>query len=122
MKEALAAPIFDDEDLENDWSWNVDWVADTHKRLKRLETGHFTRFELYEELMEIMCCLEVFWLGCSPKDQMRTARAARELLRKCEALKERMQNWAAKEIRRKMRETGRIPLREWDEVCKTERW
>jgi hypothetical protein len=89
--------LFDGEDL----AWEMDISADVIRRLKRLEGRKFSRFELYEELIELMSLLEVYWLGQTPERQRVTARDVREVLRRFEALKERIQNWAQKELRKR---------------------
>jgi transcription initiation factor IIE alpha subunit len=83
-----SAALFDGEDL----AWEMDISADAIRRLKRLESREFSRFELYEELVELMAVLEVYWIGQTPERQRVTARQVREVLRKCEALKARIQN------------------------------
>jgi hypothetical protein len=60
---------------------------------------------LYEELLELMAVLEVYWRGLSPERQQETARDVRDLLRKFETLKERMQTWARKELARRLPRT-----------------
>ena len=100
MTRQLAALGLDNEDLENDWAWDVDISADVAARVERLKTGQFTRLELYEELLELMAVLEVYWKGQEPERQQETAREVRDLLRTSEALKERMQAWARKKIAR----------------------
>ena len=90
-----SAALFDGEDL----AWEMDISADAIRRLKRLESREFSRFELYEELVELMAVLETYWMGQTPERQRVTARDVREVLRKCEALKTRLQNWAQKELR-----------------------
>jgi hypothetical protein len=69
----------------NDWEWEINCKADVKARIERLET---------ETL------LEVYWRGQAPERQRETAREVRDLLRTCEALKERMQTWARKKIAR----------------------
>jgi hypothetical protein len=101
----LAALGLDNEDLENDWAWDVDISADVAARVERLKTGQFTRLELYEELLELMAVLEVYWRGVTPERQQTSARKVRDLLRKFEALKERMQTWARKELARRLPRT-----------------
>jgi hypothetical protein len=110
MTQHLAALGLDNEDLENDWCWEVEISADVAARVERLKTGQFTRLELYEELLELMAVLEVYWCGLLPERQRETARECRDLLRKFEALKERMQTWAAREIRKR----PSISLGDWD--------
>src|SRR5262249_52998835 len=82
-------------------SWEIECNADVVARIKRLETAKLSRLELYEELIELMLVLEVYWRGLAPERQQRTAKEIREVLRKCEALKERMQDWARKELARR---------------------
>ena len=53
-----------------------------------------------------MLVLEVYWCGLAEERQQSTAKQVRDLLRKFEALKERMQTWARKEIARRV-PTGR---------------
>ena len=48
-----------------------------------------------------MSLLEVYWLGQTPERQRVTARDVRDMLRRFEALKERIQNWAQKELRKR---------------------
>jgi hypothetical protein len=91
----------DEEEFElTDWEWEVKLSADVKARVKRLETEKFSRLELYEELIELMALLEVYWKGQAPERQQETAREVRDLLRTSEALKERMQAWARKKIAR----------------------
>ena len=87
-------------DIDNDWEWELACKADVRARVQRLETEKFSRLELYEELIELMALLEVYFLGQEPERQRETARDVRDLLRTCEALKERMQTWAREEIGR----------------------
>jgi hypothetical protein len=88
------------EDDDSDYAWDVEISVDVRARVERLETGQFTRLELYEELLELIAVLEAYWRGLSPEHQQTTARKVRDLLRKFEALKERMQTWAARELRK----------------------
>jgi hypothetical protein len=60
-----SAALFDGDDL----AWEMDISADAIRRLKRLEGREFSRFELYEELVELMVVLEVYWLGQTPERQ-----------------------------------------------------
>jgi hypothetical protein len=87
-------------DIDNDWEWELACKADVRARVQRLETEKFSRLELYEELLELMAVLEVYWKGQEPERQQETAREVRDLLRTSEALKERMQTWARKKIAR----------------------
>jgi hypothetical protein len=84
----------------NDWEWEIRCKADVKARIERLETEKFSRLELYEELLELMAMLEVYFRGQAPERQRETARDVRDLLRTCEAMKERMQTWARKKIAR----------------------
>jgi predicted ATP-dependent protease len=93
-----SAALFDGEDL----AWEMDISADAIRRLKRLESREqLSHFEIYEELTELMSLLEVYWLGQTPERQRVTARDVRDMLRRFEALKERIQNWAQKELRKR---------------------
>jgi hypothetical protein len=47
-----------------------------------------------------MAVLQAYWLGQAPERQQETAREVRDLLRKSEQLKERMQTWARKKLAR----------------------
>jgi hypothetical protein len=87
-------------DIDNDWEWELACKADVRARVERLETEKFSRLELYEELIELMAVLEVYWKGQEPERQRETARDVRDLLRTAEALKARMQTWAREEIGR----------------------
>jgi hypothetical protein len=110
MTRQLAALGLDNEDLENDWAWDVDIGADVAARVERLKTGQFSRLELYEELLELMAVLEVYWRGLSEERQRETAPKVRDLLRKFEASKARIQSWAAREIRK----APSINLGDWE--------
>jgi len=103
MKQSLAE-MEKFEDV-TDWEWEINCNADAIARVKRLETEKFSRFELYEELLELMALLEVYWCGQPPERQRETAKEVRDLLRKFEALKERMQGWARKELARRLPRT-----------------
>lgn len=95
---AASVALFDGDDL----AWEMDISAVAIRRLKRLESRErLSHFEIYEELTELMSLLEVYWLGQTPERQRVTARDVREVLRKCEALKTRMQDWAQKELRKR---------------------
>jgi hypothetical protein len=110
MTQQLAALGLDNEDLENDWSWEVECSQALRQRIKRLETAKLSRFELFEELLELMAELQVYWRGLSEDRQKETARECREILRRCEASKARIQTWAARELRK----LPSISLAEWD--------
>jgi hypothetical protein len=94
---AAAAKRFE---VDNDWEWEINCAADAAARVKRLETTKLNRFELYEELLELMALLEVYWCGLAPERQRETAKEVRDLLRKFEAQKARIQTWAARELRK----------------------
>ena len=98
MKQSLAE-MEKFEDV-TDWEWEINCNADAIARVKRLETEKFSRFELYEELLELMALLEVYWCGLAPERQRETAKEVRDLLRKFEAQKARIQTWAARELRK----------------------
>jgi len=115
MTKAVTSTVHD-EDINNDWAWEIDCNSDVLARVKCLETTKLSRLELYEELLELMALLELYWRGLKPERQLTTARKVRMVLHKFQALKDRMQDWAAKELRKRIKETGRIPLAEWDEV------
>jgi hypothetical protein len=95
------------EDVTN-WEWEINCSADAIARVKRLETEKFSRLELYEELIELMALLEVYWRGQTEERQQQTAREVRDVLRRCEAQKERMQTWARKELARRLPKTRRL--------------
>jgi hypothetical protein len=97
---ALALPI-DDEPM-NDWEWEIYINADIVARLKRLESKKFTRFELYEEILELLAVVQVYWGGMNPERQQETAKDIRDVFRRLEALKARIQNWAHKQIARRI--------------------
>jgi hypothetical protein len=75
----LAALVLDNEDLENDWCWEVEISADVAARVERLKTGQFTRLELYEELLELMAVLEVYWRGLSTNLRAKSARPVAQI-------------------------------------------
>jgi hypothetical protein len=108
MTHQLAALGLDNEDLENDWCWEVECSRALRERIKRLETAKLSRFEIYEELLELMAELEIYWRGLSEDRQKETAKECREILRRCEASKERIQTWARKELARRLPRTRRV--------------
>jgi hypothetical protein len=82
----------------NDWEWETEFKAMAWGRIERLKTAKLSRVELYQELIQLMLELEVYWCGQSLERQRDTARDVRELLRECEAQKEKMQSWARHQI------------------------
>jgi hypothetical protein len=67
-------------------------------RLATLKETKPSLLQIYEELIELMLELEVHWRGQSPEDQQRSAKDVREVLRECQALKERIHKWSMKQF------------------------
>jgi hypothetical protein len=97
-----AALLADEDDLTTDWEWEINWTADVFRHVERLEGRTLTSLpEFYEELLQFMAELEVYWMGLTRERQRETARAAREVLRKFEEMKTRVQDFARREIRKR---------------------
>jgi len=100
----------DDEDNTSDDVWEFELKAELFGHLKRLKSCGDNLFEYYVELLRFLATLELYWRGCAPERQQSTAREVREVLRAAEKLRGKIQEWAQKQVRSRLRKMKRVPL------------
>ena len=100
----------DDEDNTSDDVWEFELKAELFGHLKRLKSCGDNLFEYYVELLRFLATLEVYWRGLQPERQQSTAREVRKVLHEAEKLRGKIQEWAQKQVRIRLRNMKRVPL------------